>query len=143
MYKSRIGTLNVIIPCAFISAVVVLSWIPVHNLGGLIATSVLYSFFSGGLMALPPAVLVSLSPNLSKIGVQVGMALTIGSLGVLIGSPAAGAILSRQNKNGNPEILGSFNYTGTLVFTGIALLVCGLLMTATRVIKKGVKLEKL
>jgi MFS family permease len=94
-------------------------------------------------MALPPAVLVSLSPNLNKIGVRVGMALTIGSLGVLVGSPVAGAILSRQSKNGNPDILGSLNYTGTLIFTGIALFVCAVLMSATRVIKKGVKLEKI
>ncbi|OKP10852.1 hypothetical protein PENSUB_3672 [Penicillium subrubescens] len=68
------------------------------------------------------------------------MALTIGSLGVLIGSPVAGAILFRQNQNGDPE---SLNYSGTLAFTGISLFVCGLLMTATRVIKNGVKLEKL
>lgn len=102
----------------------------------------MYSFFSGGLMALPPAVLVALSPSLNQIGVRVGMALTIGSLGVLIGSPIAGAILSRQSSHDRTGIEGSLDYTGTLVFTGIALLVCGGLMSATRVIKKGAKLEK-
>ncbi|GIJ86428.1 hypothetical protein Asppvi_005317 [Aspergillus pseudoviridinutans] len=138
----KVGNLNVIVPCAYISGIVVLCWISVHHLGNLIATSIMYSFFSGGLMALPPAVLVALSPSLNQIGVRVGMALTIGSLGVLIGSPIAGAILSRQSNHDNPGMEGGLDYTGTLVFTGTALLVCGGLMSATRVIKKGAKLGK-
>ncbi|KAL2867851.1 MCT family MFS transporter [Aspergillus lucknowensis] len=135
----KLGNLNVIVPCAYISGINVLAWISVKNLGNLLATSIMYSFFSGGLMALPPAVLVALSPSLNQIGVRVGMALTIGSLGVLIGSPIAGAILTRQSKS---DGVGGLEYTGTLVFTGIALLICGAFMSGTRVIKKGVKWEK-
>ncbi|KAH8690475.1 putative MFS monocarboxylate transporter [Talaromyces proteolyticus] len=137
----KVGSLNVIVPCAYLSGIIVLSWISVQHLGNLIATSVLYSFFSGGLMALPPAVLVALSPNLAQIGVRVGMALTVGSLGVLIGSPIAGAILSSQSQNNDPDVQGALDYTGTLAFTGVTLLVCGVLMTGTRVIKKGFGLE--
>jgi MFS family permease len=115
----------------------------------LLATSILYSFFSGGLMALPPAILVSLSPSLNQIGVRVGMALTIGSLGVLIGSPIAGAILAGQSvdtgtsgSRGGEEGVHGLEFSGTLAFTGVALLVCGGFMSATRVVRKGLKWEK-
>ncbi|KAF3402236.1 Riboflavin transporter MCH5 [Talaromyces pinophilus] len=138
----KVGSLNVIIPCAFLSGIIILSWISVHHLGNLIATSVFYSFFSGGLMALPPSVLVALSPNLAQIGVRVGMALSVSSLGVLIGSPIAGAILSSQSRSNGPDVPGALDYTGTLAFTGVVLLVCGVFMTGTRVIKKGFRLEK-
>lgn len=89
-------------------------------------------------MALPPAVLVALSPDLRQIGMRVGMALTVGSLGVLIGPPIAGAILARQNVGSEAH-----DYKGVLVFTGVALLVCGAFMSTTRVIKKGVTLAKI
>ncbi|KAL2818238.1 major facilitator superfamily domain-containing protein [Aspergillus cavernicola] len=94
----KLGSLNVIVPCAYISGIIVLAWVSVKDQASLIATSFLYSFFSGGLMALPPTVLVGLSPHLSQIGVRVGMALSVGSLGVLIGSPIAGAILSSHHR---------------------------------------------
>lgn len=87
---------------------------------------------------MPPSVLVALSPNLAQIGVPVDMALTVRSLGVLIGPPIAGAILSSQSRNNDPDVKRSSDLTGTLVFTGAVLLVCGVLMTGTRVIKKGI-----
>jgi hypothetical protein len=101
-------------------------------------------------MALPPAILVSLSPSLNQIGVRVGMALTIGSLGVLIGSPIAGAILAGQSADTTPssesrggeEGVHGLEFSGTLAFTGVALLVCGGFMSATRVVRKGLRWEK-
>lgn len=131
-----------IIPCAYISGIIVLAWISANSLGSLFAASILYSFFSGGLMALPPAVLVALSPSLNQIGVRVGMALTIGSLGVLIGSPIAGAILTAQSDSARVGQKGALDFTGTLAFTGAILLVCGAFMTVARVNKKGFKWEK-
>lgn len=88
-------------------------------------------------MALPPAVLVGLTPDLSQVGVRVGMALSVGSLGVLIGSPIAGAILSSQS---HPE--EGLNLSGTLVFTGVVLLATGGFMNATRFFKHGFKWDK-
>lgn len=131
-----------IVPCAYISGIVVLAWISASSLGNLFAAAIMYSFFSGGLMALPPAVLVALSPSLNQIGVRVGMALTVGSLGVLIGSPIAGAILTAQSDGSRIGQEGALDFTGTLAFTGAMLIVCGAFMTVARVSKKGFKLEK-
>ncbi|CAI7607462.1 unnamed protein product [Penicillium palitans] len=133
----KIGNLNVIVPCGYISGIIVLAWVSAKSQANFIATSFLYSFFSGGLMALPPAVLVGLTPDLSQVGVRVGMALSVGSLGVLIGSPIAGAILSSQS---HPE--EGLNLSGTLVFTGVVLLATGGFMNATRFFKHGFKWDK-
>ncbi|CAI7617832.1 unnamed protein product [Penicillium crustosum] len=133
----KIGNLNVIVPCGYISGIIVLAWVSVKSQANLIATSFLYSLFSGGLMALPPAILIDLTPDLSQIGVRVGMALTVGSLGVLIGSPIAGAILSSES---DPE--ERLDFTGTLIFTGIVLLATGVFMNATRFFKHGFKSGK-
>jgi hypothetical protein len=40
---TRIGPLNVIVPCSYISAIVVLAWISAKSLGTLLATSIMYS----------------------------------------------------------------------------------------------------
>jgi MFS family permease len=138
----RVGNLNTIVPCTYISGVVVLAWIAIHSLGSLIATAVIYAFFSGSIMALPPAVLAGLSPSLNQIETRIGMALTIGSLGVLIGAPIAGAILDRQSDSSRVGQVGAQDFTGALVFTVVTLLACGAFMTVTRVAKVGFKLQK-
>ena len=139
------GNLNVIIPCIILSAAVVFAWISVTTTSGLIAVSFFYSFVSGGLVALPPAILVSLSPSLAHVGTRVGMAFSIGSLGVLIGSPIAGAILKSQSNldAAGQVIVGRANYSGVLALTGTALTVSAICMIYTRYAKKGFALVKI
>lgn len=133
--------MNVIVPCAYVSGIVVFAWIAVQNLGGLYTAATIYAFFSSGLMAPPPPILVALSPSLNQVDVRVGMALTVGSLGVLIGSPIAGAILADQSDSSRTGQVGALNFTGSLVFTGVALLICGSLMTVARISKEGFQLR--
>lgn len=107
--------------------------------------SFFYSFVSGGIVALPPAILVFLSPSLAHVGTRAGMAFSIGSLGVLIGSPIAGAILKNQsdlNAEGQ-VIVGRADYSGVLALTGTALAISAICMTYTRYAKKGVALVKI
>lgn len=111
-----------------------LAWIATKSSASLIVISILYSFFSGGLMALPPAVIVFLSPSMAEIGTRIGMAFFVGSLGVLIGSPIAGAILDAQSPRdqGSHLVLGEEVFWGVLVFTGVVLVASGVLMSGTR-----------
>lgn len=102
----RVDNLKVIVPCAFLSAITLFAWIATKSPASLIVVSILYPFFSDGLMALPPAVIVSLTPALNQIGTRVGMAFSFGSLGVLLGSPIAGAILGSQRpRHGSSNII--------------------------------------
>ena len=136
-----------IVPCGYISAIAALVWIACKSTASVIVISILYSFFSGGLMALPPAVVIILSPSLAEIGTRIGMAFFVGSLGVLIGSPIAGAILNAQSPHaasaGAELALGQEVFWGVLVFTGITLLLSGVFMTWTRIAKAGLKYQKI
>jgi MFS family permease len=133
--RFRIGNLNVIVSISYVSGLILLLWLTVHHTDNLIAISVIYSFFAGGLTNCAPAVVGLLSPELNKIGTRVGMMYTIVSLGTLIGTPIAGAILKRQNPTNS---ISEANYEGVFIFAGVAMLAASVCMHYTRIDKKGV-----
>jgi MFS family permease len=65
----------------------------VENKGGMIIFYILYRFFTGSLVALPPTTIVTLSPRLETVGTRIGMVFSVCGLGLLIGSLVAGVIL--------------------------------------------------
>ena len=93
--------------------------------------SVMYGFMSGSIQAIVPATVAFLCPDLSKFGTRLGMTLAIGGLGLLVGSPAAGAILDSQSSAGHQEYWGLLAFSGTLVFVG------ALFQALIRVLKVG------
>jgi hypothetical protein len=69
----KTGPLNVQIPFAVISGVLCFGWIGIHTSASLLAFCCLYGFFSGSLVSLPGTIAITLSPNLSAIGIQVSV----------------------------------------------------------------------
>ena len=124
----RTGPFNMIIPCCVISGVLSLCLIPVDSVAGLIVVCVLYGFFSGALVSLPPTIFVHLSPNRGMIGTRMGMGFAIISVGLLLGTPICGWILDGS----------SFTYVW--VFGGVCVLVGSSLMICSRVAKAGTSL---
>jgi MFS family permease len=120
--------LNIIAPCALISAVLAYAWIPIHTKGALIAFCILYGFFTGSFVSLPPTTVVTLSPNLGLLGTRMGMIFTFSGLGLLIGSPVAGSIL------GNGK-----NFVGLQVFCANVVVVSAVLLFVASVTKAGVR----
>ncbi|KAE9973395.1 hypothetical protein EG327_009110 [Venturia inaequalis] len=93
----KVGPLNIIVPCALVSGILVFTLIPVYNLGGTVIVTLLYGFFSGTFVSLPPTIIVQhLSPNRGLIGTRLGMSFSIVAVGALIGNPIAGAILDAR-----------------------------------------------
>ena len=45
----------------------------IHNEAGIIVFSILYGFFSGTFVSLPPATVAALSPDFSEVGTRMGM----------------------------------------------------------------------
>jgi MFS family permease len=89
----KTGPLNMIVPCALVSAILAYCWVAVENKGGMIVFCILYGFFTGSFVSLPPTTIVTLSPRLEIVGTRMGMVFSVCGLGLLIGSPVAGAIL--------------------------------------------------
>lgn len=123
-YADKIGSLNVLIPFAFLCGVMMYSWIGIHSIGGLYAFACIYGSGSAVLQALWPAVIgkCSKEPDLKKAGVRMGMAFSIVSFASLTGPPLAGALI--QSMGGS--------YWAANVWAGTSFLVGGGLLVATR-----------
>lgn len=90
----KIGSLNTIIPCSMACAMLAFAWLGITNAAGMWVFSVIYGFFSGAIVSLPPTIVAKISPDISLVGTRMGMSFTFAGLGLLIGNPIAGAILN-------------------------------------------------
>lgn len=93
--------------------------------GSIIVFCILYGFFSAGIITLSANVVASvLAPDMRQFGVRLTMQLVPSALGLLIGNPIAGAILSHE-------------WLGLQGFAASTVSVCTLLTIAARVSKVG------
>ncbi|RDW73651.1 hypothetical protein BP5796_07093 [Coleophoma crateriformis] len=119
------GPLNTLIPSVLASSVIIYAWIGVHSRGGLYAWAVVYGIFGAAIQSLFPATLASLTSDLRKAGVRMGMVFTIVSFAVLTGPPIVGQLIQVNH--------GDFLYAQ--IFGGCVLLVGCCLLVAARMAK--------
>jgi MFS family permease len=124
----KTGPLNIISPCAIIAGILTLCLIPVRSESSLVAIVVLFGFFSGTLVSLPPTVIVHLTKDRRFIGTRLGMCFAFSSVGALISTPIGGVLI-----NGKDE------YWSTWLLGGVFSIAGGLFMVVVRVISKGWK----
>lgn len=99
--------------------ILVLSWAGIHNLPGFIVFCILYGLLAGIITTLTTVMVPALSPSLNVVGTRLGMAYACSSVGVLVGSPIAGAL------SNTPQgvFLGAQVWSGTTLVLGAILLV--------------------
>ncbi|KAL7922208.1 major facilitator superfamily domain-containing protein [Trichoderma austrokoningii] len=114
------GPMEVIIACTLASAVFAYGWIGIHSLGGSIAFAVVYGF----------VVVASLVPDVRYIGTWMGMSLFVAGLGILIGSPIAGVLVT----SGTRAFVDPFIFSGTPTMAG-AILFCIVWVDKRRIAK--------
>ncbi|KAI0950722.1 hypothetical protein AcW1_007958 [Taiwanofungus camphoratus] len=127
----RTGPLNILIPCALISGVLVFCWTAVHDVGGLLAFALLYGFFSGTFVSLSPSTVAGLTPDMRRLGARMGMNFAVAGVGLLIGSPVAGALLDLQTSH----------YLHAQIFCGAIVVGAGVAMVFARISKVGLVLR--
>lgn len=128
----QMGNVNTFLPVIVGLVILSFSWIGVKSsAGGLVVFALIYGFFCGGFVSLVPPVIVSTAPNMQKLGTRIGMALTCGSFGVLIGNPVAGAILGDTHQ-----------YLGLQIFGGSCLLLAAAFCFILRRLKSAKILVK-
>ncbi|KAI9713343.1 MAG: hypothetical protein M1828_001436 [Chrysothrix sp. TS-e1954] len=125
-FADKTGPLNLLTPCIAATAILAFAWISVTNEGGLIAFALVYGFFSGTILSLPPVAVVSLCPNLGVVATRLGTSFALASLGLLIGTPISGAILSDTQQ-----------FTGLQAFAGAILLASAGLLLVARLSRTG------
>ena len=112
------GPLNFYVPHIFVTGVLAFCWIAVHSSAGIIVFSVVYGFFSASLVSLIGPITVEISKETSDvIGTRLGMVLAFSGIGLLIGSPIAGALLTSRGWIGQQAWAGSLVMaSGTCLF---------------------------
>jgi MFS family permease len=126
----KMGTFNVMISFAAFSGIVSLAlWLPAHSNAPIIVFACLYGFASGCILSIIPAMVAQIS-DIRQLGVRNGSLYVLSSIGVLVGSPIAGAIVNHQN--------GQFS--GLMIFCGVMLLVGTFFAILSRYSQVGFKL---
>ncbi|KIJ63093.1 hypothetical protein HYDPIDRAFT_29781 [Hydnomerulius pinastri MD-312] len=94
LVANRFGVDNMIIVSSFGATVLLFGLIGVRTVASVVAIGVIYGFFAGAFLALWGPVLTLLTPDLSELGVRLGIACVVMALGGLIGPPISGALLT-------------------------------------------------
>ncbi|KAI5463910.1 major facilitator superfamily domain-containing protein [Mariannaea sp. PMI_226] len=124
-----VGPLNIQAPATLISGILVLTWIPAHSIGSVIVIAILYGFFSGTLVSMPPTAIASMTADMSEMGGRIGVCFLAMAFGSLIGSPIAGAIVQ------------SAGYNSAKIYGGLMLLAGSVAMASARFKKTGLNLR--
>lgn len=90
------GPLNTLLPITLINSLLCFSWIAVSSRTGLYVWAIMYGIFAAGIQGLFPATLSSLTTDMRKAGVRMGMVFTVVSFAVLTGPPIGGVLVQRM-----------------------------------------------
>ncbi|KAL8701586.1 MAG: hypothetical protein Q9201_004830 [Fulgogasparrea decipioides] len=121
------GPLNTLIPFVFVSGLLLYCWAAVTSQGGLIGFAIVYGLYAAGIQSLFPATTSSLTTDLKKTGVRMGMIFSIVAFACLFGPPLAGKLI--QDRHGS--YLYAQMFAGTVMFCGCLTLI------AARLAKTG------
>ena len=125
------GPVNIMIPFVLLSAISLYCWAAIFTQDGLFAFAAVYGIFSSGVNSLFPTALSSLTTDMTKMGVRMGMIYTVISFATLTSTPFAGSLIST---NGG-------NYLGMQMFSASLLMIGAIMLAAARISKTGWKLK--
>lgn len=96
LLADRYGVFNIMIPSTMITAGLVFALLGATTTAGTVVFGILYGFFSGAFVSLasPAAASFSTKPDMSDVGLRVGVIATVMGFASLTGNPIAGALLS-------------------------------------------------
>ncbi|KAJ4383090.1 hypothetical protein N0V85_008526 [Neurospora sp. IMI 360204] len=129
----RVGPINVFIPFAVAAGMCMLCWMAVESQAGLYVWAVFYGAAAGGIQSLFPAGLTSLTTDVRKAGVRMGMAFTCTSFATLAGPPIAGAIITSMDG----KYYGAQAFAGSTLLCGMGLLVAARMVKARKAQREG------
>ncbi|KAH8807895.1 major facilitator superfamily domain-containing protein, partial [Xylogone sp. PMI_703] len=128
-YFKIISPLVALTGSLLVCAVMAFLWITIQNTGEIYTFCLFYGMFSGSCMTMIVSVVVEFLPVLSVAGSMTGIAFAVLAVGLLIGNPIVGSIVSHAN--------GS--YIDAQVFTGVILLVSAFFLVVAIIWKGATK----
>ncbi|GFP52666.1 MFS-type transporter pynF [Trichoderma asperellum] len=88
----RLGRFNVLFVMGVLTAAITFCWVAMTTLSSMIAFTLLFGLFSGGLIPLGSACVAQTTPDMGHIGLRIGFMMAFASFSALSGGPASGAI---------------------------------------------------
>lgn len=107
--SDKLGRFNMLATAGFATAILLFIWTQCTSRGAMYAFTVLYGFFSGGIVSGISISLSSTTTNPSNIGTYMGQAMPFISIAILIGPPINGVFLSNYD-----------GYRELAIFSGVA-----------------------
>lgn len=86
-FADRTGPINMLLPFTSVASIMMFAWTGIHSRSTLFVFAAIYGSGSAGLQSLMPAGLSSLTEDLKKAGVRMGMGFTVISFACLTGAP--------------------------------------------------------
>ncbi|KAF2004769.1 monocarboxylate permease-like protein [Amniculicola lignicola CBS 123094] len=130
----RYGRFNIMILTTFLSVALVLGlWIPAENNLLNILFAAFFGASSGTFVAMVPALVAQVCPDIKKIGVYTGVTYMVICPAVLASQPLAGALISANDGD----------YTYLQVFCGLAMFVGGIFFVVARAAHGGAGWRKI
>ncbi|KAJ4478455.1 MFS general substrate transporter [Lentinula aciculospora] len=119
---NKLGAGNMITFATAMCAAAISGMIGLSSTTSVVLIAIFYGFFAGTYVGLISPLMVSLSSDVSEIGLRMGIGFLFSGIGVLIGTPIGGVLLTERFIwwqavlfSGMTGMLGSFFFAGMLV----------------------------
>ncbi|KAJ6562335.1 major facilitator superfamily domain-containing protein, partial [Mycena capillaripes] len=119
----RVGPYNMLIPCLAISSALTFSIFGLKTCAGIVVFAALYGFWSGSYVSLIPTLIVQSASHRGEHGTRMGVAFSIVSMSMLVGTPISGALLHSTD---------NYMWYKAIVFCGIMLAFGAVIFTFSR-----------
>ncbi|KAJ6531377.1 MFS general substrate transporter [Mycena vulgaris] len=86
-------------------AVLILTMISIHDIASVVTIGVLYGFFAGIIVTLMGPLLATLTDDMSELGARMGISFAFSGIGILIGPPIDGLLLTSEFVWWRPALL--------------------------------------
>jgi len=119
-FAHSLGVLNMLVTAAFCCSVLIFAMVGLTSIPSLVSISILLGYFFGLYSTLQAPLISILTLDLSELGTRIGMSFAISALGILIGPPIHGALLSSDFIWWRPAVVGGISaLIGTGLFAAI------------------------
>lgn len=116
IWQRWFNPIHLLFAVTLLSSILIWAWISITELSNFIAFCIFWGLISGTMAVLPASGIAMLSPSINVVGARMGMVWATSAVGVLIGSPIAGAVSDPREG----QFLGGQIYAGICMIVGCA-----------------------
>ncbi|KAF8202013.1 major facilitator superfamily domain-containing protein [Mycena galopus ATCC 62051] len=120
----RVGPYNMLIPCLAISSALIFSIFALRSCAAIIVFAAMYGFWSGSYVSLIPTLIVQFASHCGEHGTRMGVAFSLVSVSMLVGTPISGALLH--------SAAGNYVWYKPIIFCGTMLAAAASIFTVSR-----------